>query len=349
VGRLGGDEFALVAEILDEETEAHRLASALVDTFRDPFTLPGGHELFVSAAIGMSVTRHGEAKDTTGMLREADAAMYSAKHGGGYRVFDERLRRAADAKLDTETALRRAVAAEDFRLVYQPVVDAATSRPVGVEALLRWQRDGRSVPPSDVIPTAEETGLILDIGRWVLRRAVADVATWRRHAPAPCRSLAVNVSMSELQSETYADDVLDVLADAAVDPEWLTIEVTESMLADNLLISHRNLRRLRTAGVHVAIDDFGTGYSSLGQLTELPVDVLKIDRTFVNRLDLPGDLAIVTAVITLGRALELTITAEGVETAEQAQLLRELGCDLLQGFHFGQGVPAAQTAQVRFA
>ena len=155
--------------------------------------------------------------------------------------------------------------------------------------------------------------------------------------------------MSELQSDTYADEVLDLLAAAGLDPHRLVIEVTESMLADNLLISHRNLRRLRNAGVHVAIDDFGTGYSSLGQLTLLPVDVLKIDRTFVSRMDTPGSQAIVTAVVTLGRALGLTITAEGVERADQAEQLSALGCDLLQGFHFGAGISAAQIAAMTFS
>ena len=155
--------------------------------------------------------------------------------------------------------------------------------------------------------------------------------------------------MSELQSETYADEVLDLLAAAGLDPYRLVIEVTESMLADNLLISHRNLRRLRNAGVHVAIDDFGTGYSSLGQLTELPVDVLKIDRSFVTRMEAPGSRAIVTAVVTLGQALGLTITAEGVERADQAAQLSALGCDLLQGFHFGAGVSAAQIAAMAFS
>ena len=362
VGRLGGDEFALVAEIRDDADGAHRLAAAVADAFREPFTLPGGHELFVSAAIGMSVARHidsvrlgstdrtgGDSKDVTGMLREADAAMYSAKRGGGYRLFDERLRRAAHEKLDTETALRRAVAGEDFQLVYQPVVRAADGQPVGVEALLRWQRDGRIALPGEFIPTAEETGLILEIGRWVLRQAITDMASWDRGSESPCETLAVNVSMSELQSETYADDALDLLIAAGLDPDRLVIEVTESMLADNLLISHRNLRRLRNAGVHVAIDDFGTGYSSLGQLTALPVDVLKIDRTFVNRMETPGSRAIVTAVVTLGQALGLTITAEGVERADQAQQLTELGCDLLQGFHFGAGISAAQIAAMRFS
>jgi diguanylate cyclase (GGDEF)-like protein len=365
VGRLGGDEFALVAEIRDDPNGAHRLASAVADAFREPFTLPGGHELFVSAAIGMSVARHidtgrlgagkssdasgGELKDVTGMLREADAAMYSAKRGGGYRLFDERLRRAAHEKLDTETALRRAVAAEDFAIVYQPVVRAADNRPVGVEALLRWQRDGRIALPGEFIPTAEETGLIVEIGRWVLRRAITDMASWQHCGNFPCETLSVNASMSELQSETYADEVLDLLDVAALDPRRLVIEVTESMLADNLLISHRNLRRLRNAGVHVAIDDFGTGYSSLGQLTDLPVDVLKIDRTFVNRMETPGNRAIVTAVVTLGQALGLTITAEGVERADQAQQLAELGCDLLQGFHFGAGISATQIGAMTFA
>jgi EAL domain-containing protein (putative c-di-GMP-specific phosphodiesterase class I) len=362
VGRLGGDEFALVAEIRDDPEGAHRLASAVADTYREPFTLPGGHELFVSAAIGMSVARHVDSahfgspgitgrdiKDVTGMLREADAAMYSAKHGGGYRLFDERLRRAAHEKLDTETALRRAVSGQDFQLVYQPVVRAQDGHPVGVEALLRWQRDGRIVLPGEFIPTAEETGLILEIGRWVLRQAITDMATWNESSSAPCETLAVNVSMSELQSETYADDVLDLLTAAGLDPDRLVIEVTESMLADNLLISHRNLRRLRSAGVHVAIDDFGTGYSSLGQLTALPVDVLKIDRTFVSQMETPGSRAIVTAVVTLGQALGLTITAEGVERADQAQQLTALGCDLLQGFHFGAGISAAQIAAMTFS
>lgn len=362
VGRLGGDEFALVAEIRDDPDGAHRLASAVADAFREPFTLPGGHELFVSAAIGMSVARHlddgrlgsadaagGDSKDVTGMLREADAAMYSAKRGGGYRLFDERLRRAAHEKLDTETALRRAVSGQDFHLVYQPVVRAVDGRPVGVEALLRWQRDGRIVPPGEFIPTAEETGLILEIGRWVLRQAITDMAGWDRGGGFPCETLSVNVSMSELQSETYADEVLDLLAGAGLDPHRLVIEVTESMLADNLLISHRNLRRLRNAGVHVAIDDFGTGYSSLGQLTALPVDVLKIDRTFVNQMETPGSQAIVTAVVTLGQALGLTITAEGVERADQAEQLAALGCDLLQGFHFGAGISAAEIAAMSFS
>jgi diguanylate cyclase (GGDEF)-like protein len=364
VGRLGGDEFALVAEIHGDPDGAHRLASTVADTFREPFVLPGGHELYVSAAIGMSVARHhdidqspegstdatsSESKDVTSMLREADAAMYSAKHGGGYRLFDERLRRAAHKKLDTETALRRAVAARNFLLAYQPVVRATDGLPVGVEALVRWRRDGRIVQPAEFIPAAEETGLILDIGHWVMGQAITDMASWDGGGGSPCETLAVNVSMSELQSDTYADEVLDLVSGAGLDPDRLVLEVTESMLAESLLISHRNLHRLRDAGVHVAIDDFGTGYSSLGQLTELPVDVLKIDRTFVDRMETPGSRAIVAAVVTLGHALGLTITAEGVERSDQAEQLTALECDLLQGFHFGAGVSSAQIAGMTFS
>ena len=349
VGRLGGDEFALVAEVGDSSTGPHVVAAAVVESFRDPFALPSGHELYVSAAIGMSVARHGDGKDVTGMLREADAAMYSAKRRGGYRVFDERLRRAADAKLDTETSLRRAMARGDFHLLYQPLVAAADEQPAAVEALLRWNRDGRVVAPAHFIPTAEETGLILDIGRWVLRQACEDMVAWHRECEAPCRGLAVNASVRELQTETYADDVLGLLSATGLSPDMLTIEVTESMLTDNLQVSHRNLRRLRASGVHVAVDDFGTGYSSLGQLTQLPVDVLKIDRSFVEQLDDPGNLAIVTAIVTVGRALDLTLVAEGVERPDQAERLRDLGCNLLQGFHYANPLPAEEIGRWRFS
>ncbi|HEX4979698.1 MAG TPA: EAL domain-containing protein [Acidimicrobiales bacterium] len=341
VARLAGDEFVVVCPGLHGEIDAIGLADRIANELSRPIAA-GGHDVIVTCSVGIS---HGDGDDIAGdqLLRDADMAMYRAKERGADRieVFGGSLRSAVRARLDVEHALRGALGRGELRLEYQPVVDPH-GRTTTVEALLRWDHADRPTSPAEFIPIAEETGLIVPIGAWVLRTACAQIASWRRSEPSLSDvRAAVNVSMRQFAHDDFVTSVADTLAATGLDPAALCLEVTESMLLDDVSHAVRTLLGLKDLGVAIAIDDFGTGYSSLANLRRFPVDVLKIDRSFVEHLaSEPEESAILAAVAELGRALGVAIVAEGVETEAQLAELQRLGITSWQGYLFSRPKPA---------
>ncbi|MEV0128417.1 bifunctional diguanylate cyclase/phosphodiesterase [Dactylosporangium sp. NPDC050688] len=347
VARLGGDEFAVLVEDTDPVT-ASGLAERMVTALRLPYST-GERLLHVSTSVGVVVT---DGASTAGdVLRDADLALYAAKHAGKNtaRLFTPQLRAERLAHSQLVAGLRDALATEAFAVHYQPIVELHSGRCVAVEALLRWtDRDGRAVPPPAFIPVAEETGLMVPIGAWVLRRALLETAGWyHRHAV----SVTVNISGAQLAHGDFVHTVLDALAAAGLPGAALVLEVTESMLLTGTGSADVRgcLTRLREHGVRIAIDDFGTGYSSMASLRHLPVDILKIDKSLLpaaGTTQEPAATAFTRAIIDLGHQLDLQVTAEGVETAEQAVLLEHLQCRYAQGYLFARPAPAATMTAV---
>ncbi|MGN6358962.1 MAG: sensor domain-containing protein [Thermomicrobiales bacterium] len=346
LARFGGDEFTLLREELADSGEAVRVAERLAAALSAPFTI-AGQEVFVTASIGVALNalHHTGADD---LLRDADSAMYRAKSGGRarYELFDPSMSAAAHARLALETDLRRAIgpgACKEFVLHYQPIVDLASGQIAAIEALVRWQHPTRGlVSPAAFIPLVEETGLILPLGRWVLQCACQQARAWQL-ATAGSQPCTVNVNLSArqfLQGDIVAD-VAAALVATGLPASCLTLEITESVLMAEAELNQTKLQALTALGVRLAIDDFGTGYSSLAYLKRLPVETLKIDQTFVAGLGSNAkDTAIVAAVVTLARALGLTVVAEGVTTVAQSDQLWTLGCTLGQGAHFAMPLPA---------
>jgi EAL domain-containing protein (putative c-di-GMP-specific phosphodiesterase class I) len=275
-------------------------------------------------------------------MRNADAAMYHAKESGraNYQFFSAQMNERVSRRLSTESSMRRALEQNEFTLHYQPVINLATGRIDGAEALLRWpQQDNRLISPAEFIPVAEDTGLIIPLGEWVLEKACAQAREWQVHQPG--LRIAVNLSARQFRQRNLVDMIKRVLATTGLAPHLLELELTESILMDNVDDTLRTLARLEGMGIKFAIDDFGTGYSSLSYLKRFPIHTLKIDRSFVRDISTdPDDAAIVTAIIFMARSLNLQVTAEGVETAEQSDFLRSLNCDHVQGFYFDRPLPA---------
>ena len=343
IARMGGDEFAVLVEDQTEGETPVDVGRRLLTQLEKPF-VHGGKELFVRASIGIATTR---SRDHTAddVLRNADVAMYTAKSNGKNRleVFEPGMHTAALTRLALKGDLERALERGEFRLVYQPIVRLGGGRLSGVEALLRWQhRDRGSVAPADFIPVAEETGLILPLGRWVLEHACAQAAAWNAISPRPI-TISVNVSGRQLQQPAFATEVAQVLASTGLAPELLTLELTESILMQDAEAAIAMLADLKSLGVRLAIDDFGTGYSSLNYLRRFPIDELKIDRSFVASLDDgPTQSAVVLSILRLSETLHLETVAEGIEEPSQLAVLRDLGADLGQGYLFARplDVPA---------
>jgi len=342
VARFGGDEFVVVLEDLDHAAEAPAVAARVQHALSAPFRV-AGRRSSVSASIGIAVASSQEHPDR--LLRHADIAMYRAKGAGGARheMYDDELRISTNRRQQTISQLRDALDCGEMRLHYQPLVDLAGGQPAGVEALLRWQHPERGLLlPAEFLPAAEDNDLIGRIGLLVLRDAAAEVARWRILHPQLARlRLGVNVSARQPLDDNFPHDVLDVLNETSTQPALICLEVTESTLIEMPRSAAGSLRRLRDTGIDIALDDFGTGYSSLTHLRELPVDTVKIDRSFVAGISQePSDAAIVKGVIELAHALDLATVGEGVETAEQAQILHDLHCDFGQGFYFATPQPA---------
>ncbi|MEZ5171761.1 MAG: PAS domain S-box protein [Acidimicrobiia bacterium] len=345
VARFGGDEFTILCdELVDQRGEALEIAERLLDAIVRPFPLSGNEEAYLTASIGVSLAR---ADDRPGsVLRDADAAMYRAKEEGKARhvVFDDAMRASAVARLETETALHRAIEREEFEIFYQPIVSLRDARCAGAEALVRWHHPERGlVSPVDFINLAEETGLIVRLGAWVLDEVCRQAAVWQAQAPADDPFVVTaNLSARQLSNAALVDQVASALTNSGADPSRIALEITEDVLMDDTAAAMQTLSELEALGVALGVDDFGTGYSSLGYLKRLPVSLVKIDRSFVAGLGRDSeDSAIVTAVVSLAEALDMQVVAEGVETSEQLAELLSLGCDLAQGFFFAPPQPAA--------
>lgn len=339
--RIGGDMYGLILRGARTAAEVNRALEAIVAaSFTEPFVL-GGEELRVACRAGVALYRN-DGNDADTLLQNAEAALRRSKSSANRIVFyaSEMNARVAEA-LATETRLRRAIQRQEFVLHYQPKVALANGRITGVEALIRWQDGDKGlVPPVDFIPVLEETGMIVEVGRWVVKQAFADLRAWSACGISLPR-VAVNVSAIQLQSKDFVERMVAEISRDGNFPEWMEIEITESVVMDNIEDSIRKLALLRGLGVAVAMDDFGTGYSSLSYLGKLPLDSLKIDRSFVTGMtDSKEDAAIVSTIITLSHGLNLKVVAEGVETAEQSNMLKALGCDEAQGYLFSQPLPA---------
>jgi diguanylate cyclase (GGDEF)-like protein/PAS domain S-box-containing protein len=342
VSRIGGDEFAILLMNSQQESDAAIVAARVLHRLSEPFNFEG-HRMFVSASIGIALSSTGSTPED--LLRNADTAMYQAKNNGKgrFEFFNEELRQQVDTRFDTESRLRKAIDEGQLVLHYQPIVSDSSVRIHGFEALVRWNHPERGlIPPGEFISIAEESDLILLLGRWVLREACTQAAAWQRaFADDPPLTVIVNVSSRQLSSPHLVEDVEAALKLAELKPECLELEMTESSImrnAEQMLIT---LNRLKKMGVRLGIDDFGTGYSSLSYLQRLPFDALKIDRSFVCGLTTgKGSIDIVRAILELARSLKLEVIAEGVETEQQLTRLRKLGCTYFQGFLFSKPVDA---------
>lgn len=340
VARFEGDEFALLLTNVNETADLAEIARAVGDAFKTPFRL-GGQEVYVSTSIGISLfPSNGE--DTSTILRNAVAALYRAKTQGGnnYQFYAADMNALAVKRLELETSLRRAIENKEFIVYYQPVLDLVSGAVVGSEALIRWQHpDLGLLLPGRFIGLAEDTGLILDIGEFVMRDACARTRAWQDRGFGRLR-IAVNISARHFQEKNFSERLVEILTETRLDPTCLELELTETSIMENTDAAVRVLGQIRKLGVRVAIDDFGTGYSSLSYLKRLPIDTLKLDRSFVKGATTdPDDAALVMAIVTLAHNLRLRVIAEGVETKDQVAFLRLLRCDEAQGYLFGKPMP----------
>jgi EAL domain-containing protein (putative c-di-GMP-specific phosphodiesterase class I) len=312
---------------------------------REPFVV-GGQELRIAFKCGVALFP-GDGRDAESLLHNAEVALKGAKSSTDRYLFYTAPMNARVAEiLSLENALRTALAEEQFVVHYQPKVDTSSNRIYGLEALVRWNRPGHGLVPPDVfLPLVEETGMILDVGMWVMRQAARDQRRWRRHAPA--MRVSVNVSSLQLRQKHFVDDALRTVRDAAGDANLLDLEITETVIMEDIEQYIPKLRDLRALGMGVEVDDFGTGYSSLAYLGKLPVTSLKIDRSFVTAMtETADDRTIISTIISLAHHLKLSVVAEGVETAAQRVMLRSLGCDLMQGYHVSRPAPADAIAEL---
>ncbi|OGI41039.1 MAG: hypothetical protein A2140_03415 [Candidatus Muproteobacteria bacterium RBG_16_62_13] len=341
VARLGGDEFTIILANVAHVDDTGRVAQKILDVFAAPFQI-AGQELFVSPSIGITLFPFDDT-DAEALLKNADAAMYHAKDSGRntFQFFTPELNQRTARRLGLETALRHALERGEFQLYYQPQVDLASGRVTGVEALIRWQRPEIGlVSPLEFVPLAEETGLIVPIGDWVLRTACAQSRAWQR-AGLPALRMSVNIAPRQFQQQDLAEVVTRILRETGLDPDGLVLEITEGAIMQNAGAAIETLRALGALGVGLSLDDFGTGYSSLNYLKRFPLDCLKVDKSFVDDITTdPDAAAIASAIISMARSLEVQVVAEGVETHAQLKFLCAHGCDAIQGYLFSKPLPA---------
>nr|WP_314545699.1 EAL domain-containing protein [uncultured Massilia sp.] len=341
LARLGGDEFTILIPDLERVEHALNVAHRVKDAMRRPFIIEG-NEIFVTASIGISLFPE-DGDDCMSLLKFADTAMYHAKNCGknNAKLYSSSLTMQIMSHVKLEVGLRKALQNDELYLLYQPQLDVRSSEIVGVEALVRWRHAERGViPPTEFIPLAEETGLIVPIGEWVLRTACNQARHWQRLARRPVR-MAVNLSAKQFKDESLSQMVLSALNDTGLDPRLLELELTESTLMDDAKATLMTLEQLRGIGVYLSIDDFGTGYSSMNYLKRFDVRALKIDRSFISGLPQDSENAAITrAIIAMAHGLKMVVVAEGVETGEQLVLLEEYGCDMVQGFYLSRPAPA---------
>jgi diguanylate cyclase (GGDEF)-like protein len=343
VARFGGDEFAILQPRIARIDDADRLANRLIDDLRKPFLIDG-ELVYASASIGIALApKHGNDPDI--LQKNADLALYAAKTDGKrtYRFFETVMDERLTNRHVLERDLRRAIAADELLLYYQPIVDLRTMRPTGFEALLRWKHPIHGLtPPSTFIPIAEEAGLIHEIGRWVLAQACADASRWPSHL-----RVAVNLSVAQFAHGDIVEDIRAALSRAGLRPERLTVEITESLLLTESIANIDTLHRLKALNIEIAMDDFGTGYSSLNYLRKFSFDQIKIDRDFVSTArSADKNVAIIHAIVRLGQTLAMTTVAEGIETQEDLDVLREAGCEEGQGYLFSRPVPREKVAEL---
>ena len=339
VARLGGDEFLFLLPGVDDPEDAARIGQKIVDLFEAPFTVMD-HELYVTTSVGVSLFPMDGADGET-LIRNADTALYRAKDQGRnrYQLYAPDMNALAAKRLKIENSLRRALDRNELVLYYQPVVSLQTEEIVGIEALIRWvQPDLGLVMPSDFIPMAEDTGLIVPLSRWVLQTACAQMKTWL-DAGIPLRSMSVNLSARRFNECNLAGMIREILESTGLDGNYLTIELTESVMMENVEQTINTLHELKKLGVKISIDDFGTGYSSLSYLKRLPIDALKIDQSFVRDIASSNESQIAMLIIAMAHNLKLSVVAEGVETEEQRSFLRSKRCDTMQGFLFSAPLP----------
>jgi diguanylate cyclase (GGDEF)-like protein/PAS domain S-box-containing protein len=343
LARFGGDEFTVLLEGVGAVEDAVAAAQRILDRLRDPISLPEGHEVVVSASIGIAFTSHTMSRDD--VLHDADVAMYQAKvggRGGRYEVFDvEAMGSRSAERIDLEVALRHAVERDELEVYYQPLFSLKEAHIIGAEALVRWHHPTRGfLEPGQFIALAEETGLILPIGRFVLEQACRQARAWRERFGRNLE-IGINLSPRQFQQAGLAEEIEGVLEATGVDPSQVCFEITESLAVDSVQVTAEILARLRSLGVRMAIDDFGTGYSALGYLTSFPIDVVKIDRSFIDGVDADSvKSAIVSSVVTLSSAIGTTTVVEGVETAAELQHLKNLGCQVAQGYYLARPMAA---------
>ena len=341
LARLGGDEFTIILEQLDGPGEASLIARRILDALIEPCKIDG-REVFISTSIGISLYPLDDS-DLDGLIRHTDMAMYRSKARGRctYSFYSADMSADVEARLSLEADLRRALERNEFTLHYQPKADLQTGCVTGVEALIRWVRPGEGmVSPDRFVAMLEDTGLILPVGAWVIQTACKEVASWERRGLPPL-SLAVNLSARQFRHQHLIDLIRDTLLEQGLAPHRLELELTESQLMEDNDVSRALLSSLKSLGVKVAIDDFGTGHSSLSYLKRFSIDTLKIDRSFVREITTSEeDLAIATAIVALGKSLNLKVVAEGVETLQQADCLRALGCAEIQGYLLSRPQPA---------
>jgi diguanylate cyclase (GGDEF)-like protein len=347
VSRQGGDEFVVLLSEVQQPEDAATAANRILVSVAEAHSIDQ-HDLHVTMSIGVSVYP-ADGADAETLIKNADTAMYQAKENGrqGYQYFTPAMNARAVERQSIEASLRRAMERHEFTLHYQPKINFKTGAITGAEALLRWTHATRgSVPPAQFIPVAEDCGLIVPIGNWVLRTACEQARAWA-DAGLPVATMAVNVSSMEFRDENYLERLYGILSDTGLDPHLLELELTESVLMKHADSAATILRALRARGVQVAVDDFGTGYSSLSYLGKFPIDALKIDQSFVGRIiNATDDATIVVAVISMARSLNLRVVAEGVETLEQLTFLRTHECDEAQGYYFGRPVAPQQFAKL---
>lgn len=347
LGRLGGDEFLVIIERKGDAARTAKITEALLEAFSRSFLLSSGHDLYLQASIGISLFP-ADGDKTEVLIRNADSAMYRAKEQGGnsYQFYTEALTAAARDRLDIETQIRRGIKNDEFLVWYQPIYRFSDRRLIGAEALARWRTPGgEMIPPDRFIPVAEDSGLMVALGQRILSKSCQDLRVWLDQGLA-IETLAVNLSAQQFRDPLLVPSISDAIAQAGVPTHCIELEITERRLLDLDNKTFEQLHTLKALGLRLAIDDFGTGYSSLSYLKQMPMDKVKIDRSFVN--DLPNDVsdtAIVRAIIAVAKPLNLRVLAEGVETQEQVNFLESVGCDECQGYFFGPAVPAEQFAE----
>ena len=349
VARFGGDEFVILLEDIQDIDEPKRVAERIQNQLRQPFNL-NDYEVFTEISIGIIVSTMGYDRPED-VLRDADIAMYYAKAQGRgrYEVFDPAMQTVAMTRLQLENDLRRAMALQEFCLHYQPIVSLSTGQLSGFEALVRWDNpSGRIYPPAEFIPVAEETGLINELGWWVLQEACHQISIWQQQFPqTPPLAINVNLSGVQLKQVNLLNRIEEILQQTGIPSYCLKLEITESCILETVSREEKMLKQLKALGILLCIDDFGTGYSSLSRLHEFPIDTLKIDRSFVSRIGADNSgVEIIQTIVTLARSRGMDIVAEGIETPTQLQKLGELGCELGQGYLFSQPVDSFKATEL---